>query len=166
MAAKTVMVMVTGMGVAMADALSDQGQDPDLFEWIRANGGCVYARSTSTSAAAAAAAAATAAVTHLPTNLGHLTLVLRLALSYVNPKQELSTGPDPDQHLRGIFATEQIERDEVILKVPWSLAIHPGSPGSVPFDEATMPDTPGMSMSCMSVEVRPGCYHSSPVDRT
>ena len=71
----------------------------------------------------------------------------------MNPKQELSTGPDPNQHLRGIFATEGIEEGEMILSVPWSLTIHPGSPGIVPFNEL---DAPGISVSCMSVEVGAG----------
>jgi hypothetical protein len=42
---------------------------------------------------------------------------------YVNPKIEISTGPDPDWTIRGIFATSQIEPFEQIFSFPSSLQL-------------------------------------------
>eukprot|EP00927_Polykrikos_kofoidii_P059232 TRINITY_DN5437_c0_g1_i2.p1 TRINITY_DN5437_c0_g1~~TRINITY_DN5437_c0_g1_i2.p1 ORF type:complete len:389 (+),score=45.36 TRINITY_DN5437_c0_g1_i2:57-1223(+) len=50
---------------------------------------------------------------------------------YVNPKLEMSTGPNPDQHLRGIFATSRIGYGETLARIPQRVCISSTTPCSV-----------------------------------
>ena len=42
---------------------------------------------------------------------------------YVNPKIELTKGPDPNWTIRGVFATDYISRDEVLFRLPPKLTL-------------------------------------------
>lgn len=42
---------------------------------------------------------------------------------FIDRRLELSTGPDPSNQLRGIFASARIASDEVLAEIPWHLLI-------------------------------------------